>query len=215
MKTISTTAILALMTASIGLGAVAPALAQDAAPAAPAVQAQPADAATDAAAGADRPMRPGPGQRHGGGPDGAAGILGIERGAEAIEIAIVRLSHAADLTDEQTALLDTLKTDALAAVANFETATEGLRPTPPAEGETAVAPDMSERLEKRIAFDTARLAALEAIQPSFTAFFDSLTDAQKAELAPQRSERQQGMGKHQGGPGQHGAGQRPGGPGNR
>ena len=204
MKTISTTAILALMTASIGLGAMAPALAQDATPAAPAAQTQPADPA----ASGERGFRNGPGMRQGG------GLFDFRGGAEAIEIAIVRLSHAIELTDEQAVLLETLKSDALAAAAAFEAATEGLRPTPPAEGETAAVPDISERFDNRIAIETAHLAALEAVQPAFTAFFDSLTDEQKADLAPERGER---MGKHQGGFGQHGGmgGQGPMGPGNR
>ena len=200
MKTISTTAILALMTASIGLGAVVPALAQDATPAAPAAQTQPADPSQ----AGERGFRNGPGMRHGG------GLFDIAGGAEAIEIAIVRLSHAIELTDEQTVLLEALKTDALAAASAFEAATEGLRPTPPAEGETTALPDISERFDNRIAIETAHLAALEAVQPAFTAFFDSLTDEQKAELVPERGERMGGMGKHQGG-----FGQRPMGPGNR
>lgn len=211
MKTISTTAILALMTASIGLGAVVPALAQDATTAAPTAQTQPADPS----ATGERGFRNGPGMRQGGGM-GGLGLFSIEHGAEAVEIAIVRLSHAIELTDEQTVLLEALKTDALAAVAAFEAATEGLRPTPPAEGETAALPDISERFENRIAIQTAQLAALEAVQPAFTAFFDSLTDEQKAELVPERGEHMAGMGKHQGGMGQHGGmGQRPMGPGNR
>ncbi|MHA6297449.1 Spy/CpxP family protein refolding chaperone [Devosia sp. CAU 1758] len=206
MKTISTTAIVALMTASIGLGAVAPVLAQETAPAAPAAQSQSSEAPA-----AERGFRKGPGMRQGG---GMGGLFNIERGAEAIEIAIVRLSHAIDLTDEQTVLLEALKTDALAATAAFEAATEGLRPTPPAEGETVERPDISERFDNRIAVQSARLAALEALQPAFTAFFDSLTEEQQAELAPERGDRHAGMGKHQGGFGQHG-GMRPMGPGNR
>jgi hypothetical protein len=207
MKTISTTAILALMTASIGLGAAAPVLAQDATPAAPAAQTQPADPSQ----AGERGFRNGPGMRQGG------GLFNFNGGAEAIEIAIVRLSHAIELTDEQTVLLEALKTDALSAAAAFETATEGLRPTPPAEGETAERPDISERFDNRIAIETAHLAALEAVQPAFTAFFDSLTDEQKADLVPGRGERMTGMGKHQGGMGQHDGmgGQRPMGPGNR
>jgi len=198
MKTISTTAIVALMTASIGLGAIAPTLAQETtAPAA--TQAQPAGPD-----GAERGFRNGPGMRQGGG----MGLLSIERGAEAIEIAIVRLTHAIDLTDQQPVLLEALKTDALAAAAAFETATDGLRPTPPAEGETAALPDISERFDNRIALESARLDALQAVQPAFTAFFDSLTDEQKAELVPERGQRMAGMGK------QHG-GQRSMGPGNR
>jgi len=206
MKTISTTAIVALMTTAIGLGAIAPATAQDAAPPAPATAATQTEAAAPTP-GTERGFRNGPGMRQGG---GAGGLLNIERGAEAIEIAIVRLSHAIELTDEQTVLLEALKTDALAAAAAFETATDGLRPTPPAEGETAERPDITERFDNRIAMESARLDALEAVQPAFTAFFDSLTDEQKADLVPERGDRMAGMGKQHGGPGQ-----RPMGPGNR
>jgi hypothetical protein len=206
MKTISTAAIVAMMTASIGLGAVAPVLAQETATAAPAAQSQSSESPA-----AERGFRHGPGMRQG---VGMGGMLNIERGAEAIEIAIVRLSHAIDLTDEQTVLLEALKTDALAAAAAFEAATEGLRPTPPAEGETVERPDITERFDNRIAIQSAQLAALQAVQPAFTAFFDSLTDEQKASLMPAHGERQAGMGKHQGGFGQHG-GMRPMGPGNR
>jgi hypothetical protein len=207
MKTISTAAIVALMAASIGLGALAPAMAQNAAAGtAPAAQNQPMGPAN----GTERGFRNGPGMPQGDG----IGLFNIERGAEAIEIAAVRLSHAIDLTDEQTVLLEALKADALAAAAAFDAATEGLRPTRPADGDTAERPDISERFDNRIAIETARLAALEAVQPAFTAFFDSLTDDQKAELAAQHGDRMVGMGKHQGGFGQH-DGQRPMGQGNR
>jgi len=178
-----------------------------AAPASPAAQADPATPA-------DRGFRNGPGMRQGGGA-GMLGLLNIERGAEAIEIALVRLSHAIDLTDEQKVLLESLKSDALAAAAAFETATQGLRPTRPAAGQTAEQPDMSQRLDNHIAVASARLAALEAVQPAFTAFFDSLTDEQKAGLMP---ERPNGVGKRAGGfgAGQHqGMGQHPMRPSNR
>lgn len=172
MKTISTTAVVALMTASIGFGAMAPALAEDAGK-------PPAQSATDIA-------RPAPGRdfRMGFGL-GGPGFLGLERGAEAIEIALVRLSHAIELTDEQTGLLETFKTDALAAAATFESTVEGLRPATPPQGETAPVPDFADRFENRIAYEKARLTALEAMQPALTAFFDSLTDEQKAQLLPE------------------------------
>ncbi|HTO28182.1 MAG TPA: Spy/CpxP family protein refolding chaperone [Devosia sp.] len=221
MKTITTTAIVALMTATIGLSAIAPVFAQDAAP-------------TQVQAG----NGPGLHFRHDnkgfgpmGGQRGGGDFLNFGGGAEAIEVALVRLSHRIELTAEQQPLFDTLKTTALAAAADFAAATEGLRPqggpavpTPPAEGETATAtaPDMSERLENRIAIETAHLAALQAVQPAAAAFFDSLTDEQKAQLMPERPERggMPGMGKggmrhqgmQQGGPGAH-HGMQPGGPG--
>ena len=206
MKTITTTAIVALMTATLGLSAIAPSYAQDAAPAQAQTEQQPG---------------PGFGFRHdtnGGARQFFGGdLLGFDRGVEAVEIALVRLSHAIELTAEQQALFDTLKTDALAAAETFSTAVEGLRPAAPTDGQVAEVPDFSERLENRIAIETARLAALEAVQPAVTAFFDSLTDEQKAELTPQRHDRgfmpggfgKGGLRHHEGGPsaphqGQHG-----------
>ena len=87
MKTITTTAIVALMTATLGLTAIAPSYAQDAAPAQAQTQQQPG---------------PGFGFRHdtNGGPRQFFGgdLLGFDRGVEAVEIALVRLSHAIELT---------------------------------------------------------------------------------------------------------------------
>ncbi len=45
-------------------------------------------------------------------------------------------------------------------------------------------PYVAQRLETRIAVEKAHKQALEAVQPSVAAFFDSLTDEQKAELMP-------------------------------
>ena len=62
-------------------------------------------------------------------------------------------------------------------------------------------PNFSERLEKRIAFEKAQLAALEAVQPSASAFFDSLSDeqqAQQAQLAPERGDRGERGGREHG-----------------
>lgn len=193
MKTITTTAIVALMTATLGLTAIAPTYAQETqAPAAPA----PAQ---------EQVQGKGPGlnfRHHNQGPrqdgGGFRDLLGFERGTEAVEIALVRLSHAVELTAEQQPLFDTFKTDALAAAETFSTAVEGLRPAAPEAGQTVERPDFSQRLENRIAIETARLAALQAIQPAATAFFDSLTDAQKADLTPQRPDWHGGGPRHQG-----------------
>ena len=205
MKTITTSAIVALMTATIGLTAIAPAFAQDATP-----------AQTQAQDGPGFHMRhghQGPGPM--GGRMGGGDLLDFQHGAEAIEIALVRLSHRVELTAEQQPLFDALKTAALAAAADFATATEGLRPqdnSAAGETTTATAPDISERLENRIAIETAHLAALQAVEPAATAFFDSLTDEQKAQLVPQRPDRggMPGFGKF-GGP-RHHQGQQQGGP---
>ena len=192
MKPVSSKAIAALLTATLGLSAIAPAMAQQA-PTAP--TAQPDQAGF-------RPGQHGP--RHAGGND----LLNFDRGAEAVEVALVRLGHRLDLTEAQRALLDTLKTDALAAAETLEAAASALRPA--AEGETPASPSLSERLETRIALDTARLDALKSVQPALTAFFDSLTEEQKAGLMPQREE---GHARFQGRDGGHGSGkQRPAGP---
>jgi len=133
-----------------------------------------------------RPFRhDGGGQRR---PGGEGGFLDFARGGEAIEVALVRLSHRLELTSEQQGLLDALKTSALAAADDFATATDGLMPKPPVEGEAPAMPSIPERLENRIAIEKAQLAALEAVQPSVTAFFDSLSDEQEAQLQPHPGE---------------------------
>lgn len=180
MKTISSTAIAALVTATLGAMTILPAQAQ--------TVPTPPDAPAATQVGpfhGDRGPGPGPRGMKGdmNGPMGD--LLAIDRGAEAIEIGLVRLAYRLDLTTEQQGLLDALKTAALSAVDQFATATEGLRPTPPTPGAEASLPDISQRLENRIAVDKARVTALEAIQPSFTAFFDSLTEDQLAKLAPE------------------------------
>jgi hypothetical protein len=190
MKTISTTAIVALMTATIGLTAIVPTFAQDAAAPTAAPQEQNQNF---------RQHNQGPRQ------GGFGDFLGFERGAEAVDLAFVRLSYAVELTAEQQPLFDAFKTAALTAAADFATATEGLRPAAPAEGETAAAlPSITDRLENRIAVETARLAALEAVQPAAAAFFDSLTEEQLAALTPQRPDRNGGPGMNKGGPRDHG-----------
>lgn len=187
MKTLPTTAIVALMTATLGLSAVAPALAQSA----PAAQQQQNF----------RHHGPFQGARMGGGD-----ILDFVRGAEAVEIALVRLGHRIELTAEQQPLFDAFKEAALAAVEDYTSAVAVLRP---AEGD-ATRPGPAERLDNRIAATAAQLAALEAVQPAATAFFDSLTDEQLAQLFPQRPDRADRTSRPGffGGPGAH----RPGGP---
>ncbi|WP_323014836.1 Spy/CpxP family protein refolding chaperone [Devosia sp.] len=199
MKKLSSTAVAALLTATLGLSAVAPVLAQDA-PGSSDVQAERSQPAERGFRGPQR--------------DGNVGdILGVERGAEAVEIALVRLTHRLDLTEAQKPLLKTLKSEALAAAETFRTQAESLRPTPPAAGETAQRPDAAQMLENRIALEKAHLAALEAVQPAFAAFFDSLTDTQKAELAPARGERADGpQRRHFGQQGENGPRQHPGAP---
>jgi hypothetical protein len=178
MKTISTTAIVALMTTSLGFAAVAPAMAQPA-PVHKQFHMQRGEGDGRAMIRHHRGDLAGP---HAG---GLGGLLSFGRDAERIEIALVRLSYRLDLTDEQQALLDDLRTAAVAAQADFAAATEAARPEP-VEGER---PDIAARLQMRIAFETAHVAALTAVQPAFEAFFASLTDEQLESLKPQRHER--------------------------
>ena len=198
MNMITKTAIVAVMTGTLGFAAVVPSFAQSA-PTQNHLQFK-----------GDRQQHnngPRQGGQHGMGPMGGD-ILGFERGAEAVEIALVRLSHAVELTAAQQPLFDTFKTDALTAATTFSDAVEGLRPTPPSEDTAATTerPGFADRLETRIALEKAHLAALEAIQPSATAFFDSLTEDQLAQLTPERGPH--GMpgqdGPRHGGPGGHG-----------
>lgn len=189
MKTISKTALVALMTASVGFAALAPAAHAQPAPA-PQVEApQPHGEMAKRFPHGDRDgmferrMM----MRHMGGPGGhgpRGGGLFNFGSAEALEIAFVRLSYAIDMTDEQRALFDTLKSEALSAQADFAAATQGLRPD--RDAEPAEMPDMVTMFDNRITLETARLEAMQAVQPAFEAFFNSLTDEQKAELAPRR-----------------------------
>lgn len=180
MKTISSTAIAALVTATLGAVTLLPAQAQTApadAPAATQTRQFHGDQDHGPRGGMKGDM---PGQM-----GGMGDLLALDRGAEAIEIGLVRLAYRLDLTTEQQGLLDALKTSALAAAEEFATATEGLRPSRPAEGTPAATPDFTQRLENRIAIDKARVAALESVQPAFSAFFDSLSEDQLAKLMPE------------------------------
>ena len=128
------------------------------------------------------------------GPGRGAGILGLvcsDRGAEALEVALVRLSHSVDLTAEQQPLFDAFKTKALTTQTSFADACKAALPDTAADSK----PDMLERLKSRLAVEQARLTAMTAILPDFETFYASLTDAQKADLVPR------GMGLRDGGPG--------------
>jgi hypothetical protein len=111
-------------------------------------------------------------------------LLDFGRSAEALEIAFVRLAYAIDMTPEQQALFEALRDDALAAQETFAATALDLRPD--TSGEPA---DLSELFDNRIALGTARIEAMTAVQPAFEAFFDTLTDEQKADLMPRRAVR--------------------------
>ena len=116
MKTITKTAIVALMTATTGLSAISPTFAQEAAP----MQVQ-----ADNGPGFHlRRDNQGPGPMGG---ERGGDFLNFARGAEAIEVALVHLSHRIELTSEQQALFDTLKTTVLSAAADWRWLTQGTR----------------------------------------------------------------------------------------
>lgn len=160
-------ALAALVATTIGFAA-APVLAQDAAP-----------VAVKAA------MQNGHGLRNGGGM-GPAGIFGLvcsDRGAEELDVALVRLSYRLQLTAEQQPLFDTFRSTALTSQTSFADSCQASMPDRSADAER---PDLLNRLKSGLALDEARLEAMNAVLPDFEALYASLTDAQKAELLPRR-----------------------------
>jgi hypothetical protein len=143
----------------------------------------------------------GPGQRHEEmrGPGARDGVMHEERGmmrgggmlalvcsdngADRLEHMLLSVAQRTDLTAEQQPLYDTLKSTALAAQADFAAACTAARP---ADGTDVSSVDLADRLKARLEIDKARVAAMEGVVPAFEAFYDSLTDAQKQALAPER-----------------------------
>ena len=160
-------ALAALVVTTLGFAAV-PALAQDTA----------GPVAVKADRQIHRVMRDG-------GMGRGAGFLNLvcsDRGAEELEVALVRLSHRLDLTADQTALFDTFKTTALTTQTSFTDECTAVMPDKAA----AAKPDLLERLKSGLKLEEARLEALNTVLPDFEAFYGSLTDAQKADLFPHR-----------------------------
>ena len=192
-------AIVALVATTIGLGTALPAFAQ-AAPTPPAAPSATAPADQNAPHG----MRQGGmGQHRIAGPGrgmGPAGLLMLacsDKGAEALEIALVRMSHRLDLTADQQALFDAFRTKALTTETSFADTCKTSRPDRTAD----VKPDALARLKAGLAVDQARLTAMTDVLPDFEALFNSLSDKQKANLLPHRD---WGMGHGAGRFGDHG-----------
>lgn len=202
MTFIRTTTIAALVAAAVGLTSLAPAMAQTAVPAAP-----------EAAPGAQLTPKPphfrqfahredrqrGDRQRllvrRGGGMGGQlVNLACAPNGAERMEIGFVRLKNRLELTAEQQPLLDALRTAALTAQTDFADSCAAQRPS--------AKPDMVERLRTRLQLEEARLTAMNTLLPPLESFYASLTDAQKAKLAPQfrrddRPGRQERQNRHE------------------
>jgi hypothetical protein len=192
----SSIALAALVAASLGLGAILPAAAQDAAPSPP-----PAAAATPDQTMADpdqglldlflpdsgtsdaRFMMPGPGGMGRGGMGRGGGILALAcspKGAEALDVLLVHLQYRLDLTDTQKPLFDAFRTKALTTETSFADTCKSSLPDRSADAK----PDMLSRLKAGLAVDQAKLTALNDVLPDFEALYDTLTDQQKAALAP-------------------------------
>lgn len=109
-------------------------------------------------------------------------VLLSGRGAEAMDVAAVRLMHQLSLDAEQQALLEDLRLAALGAVEELQTAREEMAQVTEAQD----APDLVARYSGLVAMTTARADALEAMQPAYEAFVGSLNEEQISALAPQR-----------------------------
>lgn len=145
----------------------------------PAVFAQPAPAGVAAPAQPDDKG----GMRHGGGRGGFAGLICSTDGATQLQTRLDALATRLTLSATQQPLFDAYRNAALAAQTSFADACAG---QPVASATPAEKPDALTAMQNRLTNEKAEVAALEAVLPSFEAFFNSLTDAQKALLTPAR-----------------------------
>jgi hypothetical protein len=120
-----------------------------------------------------RGMRGGPGM-HGG---GLFSFTCAADGAMRVSAMIERTGERVELTAEQEPLLAALSDAALAAQADYAAVCAALNAEEPG--------DAVDNIRLRQSLGEARLTAVDSVLPAFEAFFDSLTDDQKAELAPQ------------------------------
>lgn len=206
MKTLTTTAFIAIVAGTIGLAALTPAVAQQGPnPPQPGQQMQGHMPMPGQQMQGQMPM---PGQfgndgpmRNARGPGGQGGILALvcsERAAERAEIGFVRLSHRLELTPEQQTLFDDLKAATLTAQTQFADQCE--KPAKPAMAgaEPATPPNPVERLTAQIGNDTLRLELMQDLLPKLEAFYASLTDEQKTAMQPQPRHDGKGFRMHRG-----------------
>ena len=162
-------------------------------------------------ANAQRPGVQGQGMR---GPQGGPGFGGNDilrlacsvNGAPRLEIALNNLSEGLTLDADQTTLFNAFKTSALTAQTGYADNCQ----LPTAAVNTPVNP--VENLKLFEANATARIAAIDAVLPSLEAFYNSLSDTQKAALDTNpRGAMQMGQGQPGNfGPGMNGRGMGPG-----
>lgn len=209
MKLLTQAALAALLAGSLGIAGLVPTYADSAASGTPGQAA--ATPQPDAGQSAD--SGPGAGNRWGmphqhpiwrrGGSSPLLRLACSDRGAEALEIAFVRVKYELKLTAEQQPLFDTLRTAALADQKSFADTCQAAMNDGVKPGQKT----LLDRMQTELALDSAKVTALSDVVPKFKAFFDSLTDQQKAALSNLRPDR-----AHFGGPagqwrGQWGQGQ--------
>jgi hypothetical protein len=103
--------------------------------------------------------------------------------ADRMDRRLDRISDRLELTAEQEALYEAFRTSALAAQTAFADTCATLRPAN-AEQPAAQPVDPIAAMETRLKIDEARIASLAAVLPDLRAFYDSLTDEQKAGFMP-------------------------------
>lgn len=120
-----------------------------------------------------------------------------DRAADRLERRLDRMAGQLELSKDQEKLFEDFRTTALTAQTDFADRCDLIRPGKTADKNDR--PDLIQRLEQRLKFDEARLAAMSELLPQFRSFYESLTDQQKRELAPRGHMR--GRLQH---PGKHG-----------
>lgn len=105
--------------------------------------------------------------------------------ADRMDQRLDRITDRLELTADQQALYDTFRASALAAQTTFADTCATLRPAS-AEQPASQPADPIAAIETRLKIDEARIASLAAVLPDLRAFYDSLTDEQKAGFMPQR-----------------------------
>ena len=195
MKVLTKAALTALLAGSIGVAGLVPGYAASAAPdnqnpqTPPAAPSQPGPSAMPHPGGMSGPWGQWRGQhpmfaRQGGG-SALMRLACSDRGGEALEIAFVRVKYELKLTPTQQPLLDTLRTAALADQKSFaDTCKAAVNDGVPAGKKTLL-----DRMQTELALDSAKVTALSDVVPKFKAFYDSLTDQQKAQLQHMRPHR--------------------------
>ncbi len=121
-----------------------------------------------------------------------------DRAADRLERRLDRMGKKLELTKDQEKLFEDFRTSALTAQTDFADQCTTIRPG--ATASKSERPDLIQRLEQRLKFDEARLAAMSELLPQFKTFYASLTDQQKKELAPRGRMMMQGKMQH---PGKH------------